>query len=218
MGTPRRLVYALTMLVYACGGATANAPGRDEAATARNPGAPRRDDGCGATPAADGHALQVYLEADRGGATRPLCVGHDLTGADTLWLVVEVVSDVYVRTIFVTPDGQTGELLREDAEGLTREARFHAPRGLMTRSSGEAQFVVVASQKPLHHADPTMASMQVIRETGVLVDHEGRLTPPMHETDANPEEQLLNLGSDSLYADFDAHGVAVLTLTLQATP
>jgi hypothetical protein len=146
-------------------------------------------------------------------------VGHDLTGADTLWLVVEVVSDVYVRTIFVTPDGQTGELLREDMETLTRTARFHAPRGLMTRSPGEAQFVVVASRQPLQQADPTMASMlQVIRETGVLVDPEGRLTPPLHETDANPEEQLLNLGSDSLYADFDAHGVAVLTLTLQATP
>ncbi len=205
MGIPWRLVYALPLLVCACGGATALVP--------------RRDDGCGATRAAHGHALQVYLEADRSGRREPLCVGQELTGADTLWVLVEVASDAYVRAIFITPDGQTGELLRENTDDLTRLARFHAPRGLMTRAAGEAQFVVVASRTPLKRADPAMASMlQVIHETGVLVDHQGRLTPPLHEADTNPEEALLNLASDALYADFDAHGVAVLTLTLQATP
>ena len=205
MGIPWRLVGALPLLVCACGGGAALSP--------------RRDDGCGATRAAHGHALQVYLEADRSGQPKPLCVGQELTGADTLWVIVEIATDAYVRAIFITPDGQTGELLRDNASALTRMARFQAPRGLMTRAAGEAQFVVVASRTPLERADPAMASMlQVIHETGVLVDHQGRLTPPMHEAHANPEEALLNLASDSLYADFDAHGVAVLTLTLHATP
>lgn len=205
MGTPWRLVCALSTLACACAGGMALAP--------------RKDDGCAITGNAHGHAIQVYLEADRTGRLTPLCVGHDLTSADALWVTVEIATDAYVRTVFVTPDGQTGELLRQHADDRTRSARFQAPRGLMTRSPGEAEFVVVASRDPLHDADPTMASMlNVIRETGVLVDHEGNLTPPMREADDHTEDQLLNLGSDSLYADFDEHGVAVLTLTLQASP
>lgn len=205
MGTPWRLVCVLSTLVPACASGAALAP--------------RRDDGCGVSGNAHGHALQVYLEADRTGTLSPLCVGHNLTSADVLWVTVEIATDAYVRTVFVTPDGQTGELLRQDTETRTRRARFQAPRGLMTRAPGEAEFVVVASRDPLHDADPTMASMlRVIRETGVLVDHEGNLTPPLREPGDDTPEQLLNLGSDSLYADFDEHGVAVLTLTLQASP
>lgn len=161
----------------------------------------------------------MYLEADRTGRLTPLCVGQDLTSADALWVTVEVGTDAYIRTVFVTPDGQTGELIRQDSEDRTKRARFQAPRGLMTRSPGEAEFVVVASQLPLHEADPTMSAMlRVIRETGVLVDHQGNVTPPMRAADDTTEDQLLNLGSDSLYADFDEHGVAVLTLTLHASP
>lgn len=205
MGTSWRLVYALSTLVCACAGQAALAA--------------RRDDGCGIARETEGHALHVYLGVDRGGRRASLCAGQDLTGADTLWISVEVATDAYVRTIFVTPDGETGELLREDANGLTRVARFQAPRGLMTRSTGDAQFVVVVARNRLHESDPTMAAMlDVIRETGVLVDHEGRLTPPMRAVEGNPEEILLNLGTDSLYADFDDNGVAVLTLTLHSTP
>ncbi len=181
--------------------------------------APRRDDGCGVTGNAQGHALQVYLEAARTGGSTPLCVGQNLTSEDVLWVTVEVGTEAYIRTVFVTPDGQTGELIRQNSEQRTRRARFLAPRGLMTRAPGEAEFVVVASQSPLREADPTLSAMlNVIRETGVPVDDEGNVTPPMRAADDATEDQLLNLGSDSLYADFDEHGVAVLTLSLHASP
>ncbi|MFT3921635.1 MAG: hypothetical protein QM778_03785 [Myxococcales bacterium] len=205
MRTRWRLVYALSTLVCACAGSVALVP--------------RKDDGCGVIQADHGHALHVYLAADRTGDKNPLCPGQVLTGADTLWASVEVSVDCYVRMIFVTPDGQTGEVLRTDSGRPVRQAIFQAPRGLLTRASGEAQLVVVASRKSLSASDPAMASMlEVIRETGVLVDEHGRLTPPLRADEGTPEDQLLNLGTRALYADFDEHGVAVLTLSLHTSP
>lgn len=152
----------------------------------------------------------------RDGERRPLCNGQDLTQADTLWVTVELDTASFIRMVFVTPDGETGEVVRQDAADLTREAMFRAPRGLMTAASGEAQLVIVASRDALDEADPLLAAMlDAIHETGVLVDRDGSLKRP--ETGpSQAQAPLFNVDNEeALAADFDHHGVAVLPISLQ---
>jgi hypothetical protein len=205
MGNGRRLVCALSALLVACGGAAAPVTSRSQ--------------GCGEPYPGDEHSLQVRLAAERAGTRRALCPGHALDGADSLWVSVELASASFVRMVYVAPSGETGELMRQDAADFAREAHFRAPEGLMTAAFGDAQLVIVASRAPLREADPMLASMlDVIHETGVVVERDGTLTPPSRRAAPGPEAQLFNLGNEALFADFDAHGVAVLTLNLRTSP
>jgi hypothetical protein len=208
MGIRRRLVYALVTLLGGCGGASASTP----ASPASDP--------CGDAPGGRGdHTLLVSLAVDREGQRGALCRGQQLTAADTLWVTVDLDTASYVRMVFVTPLGETGEVMRQDAADLTREALFRAPRGLMAHAQGDVQLVIVASRDPLTEVDPMLSSMlDVIRDTGVIVDRDGSLKAVGSGQGMKPEEQLFNIGSGALTADFDGNGVAVLTLSLHTAP
>jgi hypothetical protein len=166
-----------------------------------------------------GHLLQVYLSVDRAGARTPLCPGQPLVGANALWVSVELDTASYVRMVFVTPDGETGELMRQDDAELTRQAVFRAPQELIHHAFGEAQLFIAASRIPLHEADPTIGSLfDLIHDTGILVERDGTLRPP--PTNSRPAVQQLHLAADTqtLHADFDERGVAMLTVSLRADP
>lgn len=203
MGNAWRVALGVSALLWGCGGMPAPAP--------------RRDDGCGRSTVGKGHTLQVYFTVDREGQRRPLCRGQDLTDSDTLWVTVELDTASFIRMVFVTPDGQTGEVIRQDAADMTREAMFRSPRGLMTGGTGEGQLVIVASRDLLDEVDPLLAAMlDAIRETGLLVDRDGSLNRKSHAA-AQPEVPMFNVDSEeTLHADFDAQGVAVLPLSLQS--
>jgi hypothetical protein len=179
--------------------------------------APRRPDGCGSS-SGPGHDLELYLLVERNGAREPLCPGEPLSQDDTLWITVELELLAHVRMIYVAPDGQTGELVRQDQADMTRVAIFRAPEGLLAETRGEAQLFVVASREPLDTVDPTLATMlDLIRETGTLVDREGNLHPPTAEASAPLEILRLDATGD-LHSDFDEHGVAMLGVALRARP
>jgi hypothetical protein len=203
--TTRSLVCLLPALCWACAIA--------------QPAALRRDDGCVNSPQRIAHALEVYVSVDRAGQRSPLCPGQPLAGADALWVRVELDTVSYVRMVFVTPDGETGELLRQDLADLTREALFRVPRELISRALGEAELFIVASRAPLEQADPGIAAMfNVIRETGVLVDRDGTLSPPRESTEPPGQGLQLDVATRTFYADFDDKGVALLSLPLRADP
>jgi hypothetical protein len=134
-----------------------------------------------------------------------------------LWVSVEIDTASYVRLVYSTPDGGSGEVVRQDAADLTREALFRAPRGLLSSAPGEVQLVVVASRAPLEESDPALGAMlDVIRETGTLVDRDGSLRPPDEPSGSEPWR--LDFGPQALHADFDERGVALLTVSLHAAP
>ncbi len=163
------------------------------------------------------HVLHVYLSVMRDGQRRPLCNGQDLTDDDTLWVTAELDTASFIRMVFVTPDGEAGEVIRQDAANLTREAMFRAPRGLMSHGSGEAQLVLVASRDDLNEIDPMLSAMlDVIRDTGILVDRDGSLQRPEGGTAQTSEPLFAVDSTDVLSADFDPHGVAVLPISLQS--
>lgn len=177
--------------------------------------APRHADGCQAVTPEPGHALEVYLSVAREADKRPLCPGMMLTEADALWISVELDTASYVRMVFIAPDGQAGELQRQDEADLTRMAIFRAPEGLLAHAPGEAQLVLVASRDPLETADSSMQLMlDVIRDTGTLVDRDGSLHPPPPGTEPPPDLMHLD-ASKNLFADFDDKGVAMLTISLR---
>ena len=81
--------------------------------------------------------------------------------------------------------------------------------------TGEAQLFLVASQAPLEESDATMQMMlDVLRDTGTLVDRDGSLRPPPPGT-APPPDMLKLETSKNLFADFDDHGVAMLAISLR---
>jgi hypothetical protein len=88
----------------------------------------------------------------------------------------------------------------------------------VSAASGDVQLVVVASLVPLEEADPTLAAMlDVIHDTGAR-SSDGVPVPAVATSGPQPEAKLLSLGAGDLAADFDAHGVAVLTVTLETAP
>jgi hypothetical protein len=205
MSWTRSLLCLLPALCWACGAA--------------QPAALRRNDGCTGSPQRRARALEVYVEVDRAGQRTPLCPGQPLVGADALWVSVELETASYVRMVFVTPDGETGELLRQDIADLTREALFRAPKDLVSRALGEAELFIVATHVPLEQADPGIAAMfDVIRETGVIVDRDGSIRPPRQDPPQPSEGLRLDVQTHTLYADFDDKGVALLSLPLRAKP
>ncbi len=177
--------------------------------------APRHPDGCQAVTPEQGHDLEIYLAVVRDGKQRPLCPGEVLTEADVLWINVDLDLASHVRMVFIAPDGQAGELVRQDEADQTRQATFRAPEGLLAHAPGEAQLFVVASQTPLEESDPTMQMMlDVIRDTGTLVDRDGSLRPPPPGT-APPPDMLKLDTSENLFANFDEHGVVMLAISLR---
>lgn len=177
--------------------------------------APRRPDGCQTVAPEQGHGLEIYLAVARDEKPRPLCPGEVLHETDALWISVDLDIASYVRMVFIAPDGQAGELARQDEADQTRQATFRAPKGLLAHAPGEAQLFVVASQTPLEESDATMQMMlDVIRDTGTLVDRDGALHPPPAGSAAPPEMLKLET-SKNLFADFDDHGVAMLAISLR---
>jgi hypothetical protein len=178
-----------------------------------------RTDGCEAPHPQDGHSLEVYLSIYRAEQKQPLCPGQRLSEGDELWVDVELDTASYVRLVYVSPDGEAGELLRQDHADQTRVALFRAPDGLLVRSAGEAQLVIVASREPLSASDPMMDSMlDVIRETGTLVERDGSVRPPPPGAPPPLEGVQLDLGADGLHTDFDERGVAMLMIPLRTGP
>lgn len=177
--------------------------------------AARRPDGCQTAAPKTGHGLEIYLSVDRDGDKRPLCPGEVLSARDTLLIGVDLDIASHVRMVFIAPDGQAGELLRQDEADLTRAANFRAPEGLLAYAAGEAQLFIVASQEPLEQSDATMQMMlDVIRDTGTLVDRDGSLRPPPPGSAAPPDMLKLETSED-LFADFDDKGMAMLAISLR---
>jgi hypothetical protein len=182
---------------------------------APEPPAVPRADGCEAPHPEQGHSFEVYLELKQAGGKRPFCPGQSLASGE-LWVTVELDTASHVRMVYVAPDGEAGELLRQDEADLTRSAMFRAPDGLLVRASGEAQLVIVASRAPLGESDPVMGSMfDVIRETGTLVERDGSLRPPPPGQEPASAVQL-DATTTAMHADFDEHGVAMLTIPLRS--
>jgi hypothetical protein len=207
-----------SLLASACGGTVSqagrtNAQGAEPSAQSRV----RQNDGCSEHTGASAHALEVYLFVERDGVMDSLCPGQPLTSSDALWVGVDLDLASHVRMVFVSPAGESGEVLRQELGGSGEEAVFRAPRGLFTRERGDAQLVIVASRSALAEADPLLASMlDTIRETGVLVDRDGQIVHTAQA--AGPPALPMDLRSQALHADFDERGVALLTLTLHTSP
>lgn len=176
-----------------------------------------RADGCEPPHPDEPHSLEVFLAVSRNaGPQRPLCPGARLEAEDSLWVTVELDTASQVRMVYSAADGESGELLRQDEADLTRRAVFRAPQGLLVRSAGQAELLIVASREPLAEADPEMGGMlDVIRDTGTLVDRDGSLRPPPPGVETASAGGL-DLGAQGLHADFDENGVAILSLTLTA--
>lgn len=188
---------------------------------AKAPAPPKvpRSDGCESPHPDEGHSLEVYLSVLRGAQKQPLCPGQHLSASDELWVDVELDTASHVRLVFVAPDGEAGELLRQDEADLTRVALFRAPEGLLAHAAGEAQLVIVASREPLSSSDPMMGSIfDLIREQGTLVERDGSVRPPPPGAGPSLEGVSLDLGPEGLHADFDARGLAMLTIPLRAAP
>jgi hypothetical protein len=179
----------------------------------------RRNDGCSEHQGASAHSLEVHLSAERDGRVHALCPGHPLTSADELFVNVDLDRASHVRMVFVSPDGESGEVMRQELAEIDAHAVFRAPRGLFTHERGEAQLVIVASHRPLAESDPLLASMlDAIRDTGVLVDREGHLRRGAHATGEHAQELPVDVRSQQLHADFDERGVALLTVALHTAP
>lgn len=205
------------LLSAACGGTVSQAgPTAAQGPEAGEQGRVRRNDGCSEHAGASAHALEVYLFVERDGVMDSLCPGQPLTSSDALWVGVDLDLASHVRMVFVSPAGESGEVLRQEL-GNGEEAVFRAPRGLFTRERGDAQLVIVASRSALGEADPLLSSMlDTIRETGVLVDSDGQIVQKGQS--AGPPALPMDLRSQALHADFDERGVALLTLTLHTAP
>ncbi len=202
---------ALGLLSFAavCAGAGACGASKPE---------PRHADGCQTVTVEPGHALEVYLTVERDSTRRPLCPGEVLTDRDSLWLSVELEFASHVRVVYIAADGQAGEVLRQDEADLTRSAIFRAPEGLLAHADGEVQLFVVASREPLAESDPIIhAMLNVIRDTGTLVEPDGSLRAPPPGT-APPSDILKFEASENLFANFDELGVAMLAIALRARP
>jgi hypothetical protein len=182
------------------------------------PSAMPRSDGCEAPHPGEGHSLEVYLAIKQAGERRAFCPGQRLDSTAELWVTVELDVASHVRMVYVSPDGEAGELLRQDEAYLTRSAMFRAPDGLLVRTPGEAQLVIVASRQPLEESDPVIGSMlDVIRDTGTLVERDGSLRPPPPGTEPASGVSL-DVGGKGLHADFDENGVAMLMIPLRSAP
>ena len=204
MNAMGRVLAAVSIVVFASACATPKPPSR-------------QDDRCDAVIPEAGHALSVSLSRSRDGQKRPLCAGEALTASDALWISVELATEAHVRLVFIAPDGQAGELLHQEEQELTRSAEFRAPQGLLSHADGEAQLFLVASQQPLAESDATMALMlDLIRDTGTLVDRDGALHPPAQSSAPPPELMKLDI-SENLFADYDDQGMAMLAISLRAT-
>lgn len=178
----------------------------------------RHADGCGKPLEQTPHDLQAYLSVERDGKRLPLCPGQDLHSTEWLWVTVEIDAPSYVRMIFTNADGEAGVVQRLDATGMTREANFRAPPGVLGTGDGDAQLMVVASLSPLVEADPMVhALLEAIRETGNVVDADGHLRPP--PPGAEPAAIPMELGGPTrgLFADFDERGVAMLPVLLHTS-
>ena len=129
----------------------------------------------------------------------------------------ELDRDGHVDLIYVDPEGHAGYLDQRGTSELTRRAVFQAPAGLLTHKVGEAQLFIVASEKPLVEADPTMyALLQAIHETGTHVDRQGGIHPAR---DPDPTAEALHFDTQAeMHADFNEWGVAMLGLSLRAAP
>ena len=177
------------------------------------------NDGCAGRHSQDDHSLEVYLSVIRDTQKQPLCPGQHLSAEDELWVDVELDTASHVRLVFVSPDGEAGELLRQDQADLTRVAMFRAPEGLLSRAAGEAQLVIVASREPLSTTDPMMDSIfDLIRDQGTLVERDGSVRPPPPGSAPPLEGVRLDLSAGGLHADFDERGMAMLTIPLRAAP
>jgi hypothetical protein len=185
---------------------------------APEPPAVPRSDGCEAPHPDEGHSFEVYLVIKQASGKRPFCPGQELSAGDELWVNVELDTASQVRLVYLSPDGEAGELLRQDEADLTRSALFRAPEGLLVRTPGEAQLVIVASRAPLDESDPVMGTMlDVIRDTGTLVQRDGSLRPPPPGQEPASGVQL-DSDMRGLHADFDERGVAMLTIPLRSGP
>jgi hypothetical protein len=184
---------------------------------APEPASPRHD-GCEAPHPEEGHSFEVYLAVKQPSGQRPFCPGERLHSGDELWVTVELDTASHVRMVYVSPEGEAGELLRQDEADLTRSAMFRAPDGLLVRTPGEAQLVIVASRAPLGESDPVMGTMfDVIRDTGTLVQRDGSLRPPPPGQEPAGAMRL-DVGTTGLHADFDENGVAMLMIPLRSAP
>ena len=204
----RKLLFSTSLLAAQACGAAAPAPPRVP-----------RSDGCEAPHPEEGHSLEVYLSVLRDAQKQPLCPGQHLRASDELWVDVELDTASHVRLVFVAADGEAGELLRQDQADLTRVAMFRAPEGLLSRAAGEAQLVIVASREPLSSSDPMMGSIfDLSRDQGTLVERDGSVRPPPPGSGPSLDGVSLDLGAEGLHADFDARGLAMLTIPVRAAP
>jgi hypothetical protein len=218
MRSARQLVSFVSalVLVEACGG-TPPPASKPPPAAAQGAELPSVED-CKEHQGGSPHAVEVHLLSERDGHIYPFCPGEPLTSSDALWVSVDLDSASHVRMVFVSPNGESGEVLMQDDVDVTRAAVFRAPSDLFARARGEAQLVIVASRGILGDADPPLAAMlDAIRDTGVVVERDGSIYRNANGA-SGLQELPVDLSSQALHAEFDARGVALVTLSLRTAP